>query len=110
VIDLARNDKYGLHLTVWGWRDAGKVVCALAGENYLHEVDDFIFGKFGMLTVNALIPFPERSLKNKGVARPIGLGGYGYSGWVWETTGDRLILKQGPRAFDVETSLPLDAR
>jgi hypothetical protein len=42
-------------------------------------------------------------------ARPIGLGGYGYSGWVWETTGGRLVLKQGPRAFDVETSLPLSA-
>ncbi|MGD0233292.1 MAG: aldehyde dehydrogenase family protein [Syntrophorhabdales bacterium] len=110
VVDLARNDKYGLHFTVWGWRDVGKVVCALAGENYLHEVDDFVFGKFGMLTVNALIPFPERSLKSKGAARPIGLGGYGYSGWVWETTGGRFILKQGPRAFDVETSLPLDAK
>ncbi len=110
VIDLAGNDKYGLHLTVWGWRDVGKVVCALAGENYLHEVDDFVFGKFGMLTVNALIPFPERSLKGKGAARPIRLGGYGYSGWAWETIDDRFILKQGPRAFDVETSLPLGVR
>ena len=59
VIDWAGNDKYGLHLTVWGWRNVGKVVCALAGENYLHEVDDFVFGKFGMLTVNSLIPFPK---------------------------------------------------
>jgi succinate-semialdehyde dehydrogenase/glutarate-semialdehyde dehydrogenase len=110
AIDLAGNDKYGLHFTVWGWRDVGKVVCALAGENYLHEVDDFIFGKFGMLTVNAVIPFPERSLKSKGAARPIGLGGYGYSGWVWETIDDRFTLKQGPRAFDQETSLPLGAK
>ncbi len=109
VIDWARDDKYGLHLTVWGWRDVGKVIRALAGENYLHEVDDFIFGKFGMLTINSFIPFPERSLKSKGAARPIGLGGYGYSGWVWETTGERFILKQGPRAFDMETSLPLGA-
>jgi betaine-aldehyde dehydrogenase len=110
VIERARNDKYGLHLTVWGWRDVGRVVCALAGENYLHEVDDFVFGKFGMLTVNALIPFPERSVKSKGAARPIGLGGYGYSGWVWETMSDRFILKQGPRAFDQETSLPLGGK
>jgi betaine-aldehyde dehydrogenase len=110
VIDWARKDKYGLHLTVWGWRDVGRVVCALAGENYLHEVDDFVFGKFGMLTVNALIPFPERSVKSKGAARPIGLGGYGYSGWVWETMSDRFILKQGPRAFDQETSLPFGTK
>ncbi len=110
VIDWAGNDKYGLHLTVWGWRDVGRVVCALAGENYLHEVDDFVFGKFGMLTINSRIPFPERSLKSKGTARPVRLGGYGYSGWVWETMGDRFILKQGPRAFDQETSLPLGAK
>ncbi len=105
VIEMARNDKYGLHMTVWGWGDVGKIVCELMGENCLHEVEDFVFGKFGMLTVNSELPFPGRVFKPKVSARPFGLGGYGYSGWVWEAMDGRLILKQGPRSFDMETSV-----
>lgn len=108
VIEMARNDRYGLHMTVWGWGDVGHLVCELMGENYLHEVKDFVFGKFGMLTINSGLPFPERVFRPRVSVRPFGLGGYGYSGWVWEATDGRLILKQGPRSFDIETSVPAE--
>ena len=107
AIALAQDSPYGLHATVWGWRDAPKVVSALAGKNYLTEVPSPVFGKFGMMTINAGIPLAEKSLRRKGAARVLGIGGYGYSGWVWETFEGRFVLKQGPKAFDIESSLPI---
>ncbi len=106
AISLAQDSPYGLHAAVWGWRDAPAVVSALAGENYLHEVESLVFGKFGMMTINSAIPLAQKSLRRKGAARPVGIGGYGYSGWVWESAGGRLGLKQGPKALDIETSVP----
>jgi betaine-aldehyde dehydrogenase len=38
------------------------------------------------------------------VTRPV--GGYGYSGWIWETVDGRFRIKQGPKLLSVETSVP----
>ena len=38
------------------------------------------------------------------VTKPV--GGYGYSGWIWETVGGRFRIKQGPKLLSVETSRP----
>ncbi len=32
------------------------------------------------------------------------VGGYGYSGWIWETVGGEFRLKQGPKLLSLETS------
>jgi hypothetical protein len=37
----------------------------------------------------------------------LGIGGFGYSGWIWETFGGKFVLKQGPKGFDIESSLPI---
>jgi acyl-CoA reductase-like NAD-dependent aldehyde dehydrogenase len=34
------------------------------------------------------------------------VGGYGYSGWVWETVNGRFQIKQGPKLIHLETSIP----
>ena len=34
------------------------------------------------------------------------VGGYGYSGWVWETVEGRFQIKQGPKLIHLETSIP----
>ncbi len=33
------------------------------------------------------------------------VGGYGYSGWVWEAGDDALVLKQGPKLLSPDTSI-----
>ena len=38
------------------------------------------------------------------VTKPV--GGYGYSGWIWETVDGRFRLKQGAKLITTETSLP----
>ncbi len=110
AIELAQLSPYGLHAAVWGWRDVPLVVSELAGAGYLHEVESIVFGKFGMMTVNSGIPLAEKKLQQKGAARIVGIGGYGYSGWVWDSAGGALSLKQGPKAFDIETSVPVSRR
>jgi hypothetical protein len=35
---------------------------------------------------------------------PKAVGGYGLSGWIWETVGGRFRIKQGPKLFSLETS------
>lgn len=34
------------------------------------------------------------------------VGGYGYSGWVWETLEGHFQTKQGPKLIHLETSIP----
>jgi acyl-CoA reductase-like NAD-dependent aldehyde dehydrogenase len=109
AVALAQDSPYGLHAAVWGWRDVPVVVSALAGEGYLHEVESIVFGKYGMMTVNSGIPLAEKKLRQKGTARIVGIGGYGYSGWAWDSANGALSLRQGPKAFDIETSLPAAA-
>ncbi len=75
---------------------------ALKGEEYLHEVEDFVFGKFGTVVVNTHL--------GEGLFRMLGglLGGYGYSGWVWETENGKFKLKQGIKALALETSVKME--
>jgi betaine-aldehyde dehydrogenase len=103
VLARSQNHKYGLRAAVFGGPDAKQVAGAMRGEPYCHPVADYTFGKFGTVAVNA--PRSETwigSLVTKAV------GGYGYSGWIWETVDGRFRLKQGPKLLSLETSVPAD--
>ncbi len=102
AISLAKDNKYGLGASIFGKKDAAKVQSALKGEEYLHEVEDFVFGKFGTVVVNTHL--------GEGLFRMLGglLGGYGYSGWVWETENGKFKLKQGIKALALETSVKME--
>jgi acyl-CoA reductase-like NAD-dependent aldehyde dehydrogenase len=100
AIRLAKDSRYGLRATVYGEEEAERVAEALCGEPYCHPVEDFLLGKFGTVSVNE--PRSE-SWKGALVTKPI--GGYGHSGWVWETVGDKFLLKQGPKLLSIETSI-----
>jgi betaine-aldehyde dehydrogenase len=99
VIAMARDNRYGLRATVYGGAETEVVRRALIGEPYCHPVPEFKFGVFGTLSVNQ--PRSE-SWVGAFVSKPV--GGYGYSGWIWEPAGDTLILKQGPKLLSLETS------
>jgi hypothetical protein len=38
------------------------------------------------------------------VSKPV--GGYGLSGWIWETVENEFIIKQGPKRLSLEASYP----
>jgi succinate-semialdehyde dehydrogenase/glutarate-semialdehyde dehydrogenase len=101
VIARSRNHKYGLRAAIFGGPEAKVVARALKGESYCHPVPDYTFGKFGNVAVNT--PRSETwigSLVTKAV------GGYGYSGWIWETVDGQFRMKQGPKLLSLETSVP----
>jgi acyl-CoA reductase-like NAD-dependent aldehyde dehydrogenase len=100
VIDRARNHKYGLRAAVHGGEQAQKVAAALRGEPYCHPVKDYTFGKFGTVSCNE-----PRSASWKGAFIVKAVGGYGYSGWIWETSAGRFQIKQGPKLLSLETSV-----
>lgn len=98
---LARNDKYALRAAVYGGKQAHELAASLRGAPYLEPVGDFVFGTFGTVSVNE----PRReSWVRALITKPI--GGYGYSGWVWEPVNGELKLLQGPKLFSIETSVP----
>jgi acyl-CoA reductase-like NAD-dependent aldehyde dehydrogenase len=99
VIALARDNRYGLRATVYGGAEAEAVNQALIGQPYCHPVPQLKFGVFGTISVNQ--PRSE-SWVGAFVSKPV--GGYGYSGWIWEPAGDTLRLKQGPKLLSIETS------
>lgn len=99
VMARARNHKYGLRASVFGGPEAQRLAQDLKGEDYCHPVPDYTFGKFGTVSVNE--PRSE-SWKGALVVKPA--GGYGYSGWIWETVDGRFRLKQGPKLISLETS------
>jgi acyl-CoA reductase-like NAD-dependent aldehyde dehydrogenase len=101
VLARSRNHKYGLRAAVFGGREAQGVADALRGQGYCHPVDDYTFGRFGTVAVNET---RVSSWVGAFVTRPV--GGYGYSGWVWETVEGRFRIKQGPKLLSTETSLP----
>ncbi len=103
VINLAKDSKYGLRASVYG-REEGKMIAdALKGADYLEEVRDYTFGKFGTVSLNE--PLSE-SWRGALVTKSV--GGYGYSGWVWDFVG-RFRIRQGPKLFSIETSVPQDS-
>jgi betaine-aldehyde dehydrogenase len=100
AIALARDSRYGLRATVYGRAEAAQVYQALVGEPYCHPVPAMRFGVFGTVSVNQ--PRSE-SWVGAFVSKPV--GGYGYSGWVWEPREGELLLKQGPKLLSLETSV-----
>lgn len=96
----ARDSRYGLRAEVWGDPDlAAEVAESLRGADYMEEVESYQFGKFGTVGVNE-----PRSLtwRRAFVTKPV--GGYGYSGWSWETRDGEFVLRQGPKLLSLETS------
>ena len=101
AIQLARDNRYGLRAAIYGDdEEVRKVGEKLVGEPYCHPVKEMQFGIFGTIAVNQ--PRSE-SWQNAFVGKPV--GGYGYSGWIWETINDEFILKQGAKLLSLETSV-----
>ncbi|MBW2192931.1 MAG: aldehyde dehydrogenase family protein [Deltaproteobacteria bacterium] len=97
---LARDNRYGLRAAIYGGDEEGeRLRAALVGEPYCHRVSEMTFGRFGTTAVNE-----PRSESWVGAFVSKAVGGYGYSGWIWETIDDRFILKQGPKLLSIETS------
>jgi len=100
ALALARDNRYGLRAGVWGGEDAAAVARALKGADYMEEVPEPVFGRFGTVSLNE----PRReSWRRAFITRAV--GGYGYSGWAWETRDGRFVLRQGPKLLSLETSL-----
>ena len=106
AIKLAKDNKYGLGATIFGVKDAQKVKSALKGEDYLHYVDDFVFGKFGIVETDVARLFGDPDFAERMEYGP--MGGYGYSGWVWKTVDGKFRMMQGPKSFAIETSVKLE--
>lgn len=101
AIRLARDNRYGLRAAIYGAeQEATRVGEALVGEAYCHPVEEMQFGVFGTIAVNQ--PRSE-SWQGAFVGKPV--GGYGYSGWIWETINGEFILKQGAKLLSIETSV-----
>jgi len=101
VLRRAQDHKYGLRAAVFGGSEAREAAQALAGEPYCHPVADYTFGKFGTVAYNQ--PRSE-SWQGAFITKPV--GGYGYSGWIWETVDGKFRIKQGPKLLSTETSVP----
>lgn len=101
VVARAKNHQYGLRASVYGGEDAALTAAALRGEKYCHPVPDYTFGKFGTVALNE-----PRAQSWRGALVTKAVGGYGYSGWIWETVDGRFRIKQGPKLIHLETSTP----
>ena len=99
ALQLARDNRYGLRASVYGDEAAVKFGNDLLGKPYCHPVDKMVFGTFGTVGVNQ---GRSESWKKAFVSKPV--GGYAYSGWIWETVDNKFILKQGPKLLSIETS------
>jgi len=100
VIRRARDNKYGLRAAVFGGKEAEETAQALIGEEYCHPVPSYTFGKFGTVALNET---RSSSWVGAFITKPV--GGYGLSGWIWETVGGKFQIKQGPKLLSLETSL-----
>lgn len=100
VLSRARNHKYGLRAAVFGGMEAARTAAALKGQDYCHPVPDYTFGRFGTVSLNE-----PRAVSWRGALVTKAVGGYGYSGWIWEIAAGRFRLKQGPKLIHLETSL-----
>ncbi len=96
---LVKDNRYGLRASVYGDENAVDFADKLLGKSYCHPVNKMVLGLFGTVGVNQ-----GRSETWKGafVSKPV--GGYGYSGWIWETVDKSFMLKQGPKLLSLETS------
>jgi succinate-semialdehyde dehydrogenase/glutarate-semialdehyde dehydrogenase len=99
AIGRAKRHKYGLRAAVFGGDAARRAAAALKGGDYCHPVEGYTFGKFGTVARNQ-----TRAESWKGAFVTRAVGGYGYSGWIWETAEGRFRIKQGPKLLSLETS------
>jgi betaine-aldehyde dehydrogenase len=99
VLARAKNHKYGLRAAVYGGSEAAAVAKELLGCDYCHPVPAYTFGKFGTVAYNEK---RTESWRGAFITKPV--GGYGYSGWIWETVDRRFQIKQGPKLLSMETS------
>ncbi|MGA3316817.1 MAG: aldehyde dehydrogenase family protein [Candidatus Korobacteraceae bacterium] len=99
VLERAKNHKYGLRAAVYGGSEAAGVAKELLGCAYCHPVPAYTFGKFGTVAYNQS---RAESWRGAFITKPV--GGYGYSGWIWETVDGRFQIKQGPKLLSTETS------
>ena len=102
VLARAKNHKYGLRAAVFGGDDALKVAETLKGEPYCHPVPGYTFGAFGTVAYNETL---ATLVREAFITKPV--GGYAYSGWIWETVEGKFGMKQGPKFLSTETSEPL---
>jgi len=101
VLHLARDSRYGLRVSVYGDETAANFAEKLTGESYCHQVTEITYGRFGTAGVNQ----PQSEIWiDAFVSKPV--GGYGLSGWIWETVENEFIIKQGPKLLSLETSYP----
>jgi acyl-CoA reductase-like NAD-dependent aldehyde dehydrogenase len=101
VLQLARDNRYGLRVSVYGDNSAATLAEKLTGEPYCHRVSEITYGRFGTAGVNQ----PQSEIwVDAFVSKPV--GGYGVSGWIWETVKNEFIIKQGPKLLSLETSYP----
>ena len=100
VLRRARDHKYGLRAAVFGGREAKETAGELAGGEYCHPVPGYTFGKFGTIALNQ-----TRAESWKGAFVVKAVGGYGYSGWIWETVDGAFRIKQGPKLLSLETAV-----
>jgi succinate-semialdehyde dehydrogenase/glutarate-semialdehyde dehydrogenase len=99
VLQLARDSRYGLRVSVYGDSTAADLAERLTGEPYCHRVSEITYGRFGTAGVNQ----PQSEIwVDAFVSKPV--GGYGLSGWIWETVENEFITKQGPKLLSLETS------
>ncbi len=99
VVGRAKDHKYGLRAAVFGGVEACMAARELVGEPYCHPVPNYTFGRFGTVAYNQ---GRRETWRGALVTKPI--GGYGYSGWIWETVDGRFQIKQGPKLLSIETS------
>jgi succinate-semialdehyde dehydrogenase/glutarate-semialdehyde dehydrogenase len=99
VLRRARDHKYGLRASVFGGEAARRAADALRGEPYCHPVQGYTYGKFGTVALNQ-----TRAESWRGAFVTKAVGGYGLSGWIWETVEGKFRIKQGPKLLSVETS------
>lgn len=100
VVARAKDHKYGLRAALFGGKAAAAAAKELVGEPYCHPVPTYTFGKFGTIALNQT---RGESWRGAFVTKPA--GGYGYSGWIWETANGKFRIKQGPKLLSVETSV-----
>jgi betaine-aldehyde dehydrogenase len=103
ALQLARDNRYGLRAAIYGGEEESiRVKAELVGKPYCHPVTEMTFGRFGTVSVNQ--PRSE-SWVGAFVYKPV--GGYGYSGWIWETVEGEFVQKQGPKLLSLETSVEI---
>ncbi len=91
AISLARDSRFGLRVSVGGL-GAHRVLAQLVGADYAEAVDQLTYGKFGVGSVDSF---------EDSVGSPV-FGGYGKSGWIWDSGQ----LYQGPKAIAREVTVP----